>query len=57
MLAWAALSAFVFGGVTLLAMVLHPQGKHDPLGVPIALFALISGLAGTGIILWMQGRR
>lgn len=57
MLAWAALSAFVFGGVTLMAMVLHPQGKHDPLGVPIALFALVAGLAGTGIILWMQGRR
>ena len=50
-LAWAGLAVFVYGGVTVLVAVLHPQGKHDPRGIPIALFALISALLGTAVLL------
>ncbi|HMZ14128.1 MAG TPA: hypothetical protein PLI79_09315 [Mycobacterium sp.] len=50
-LAWAALVVFVYGGVTVLVAVLHPQGKQDPRGIPIALFALASALTGIAVLL------
>ena len=50
-LAWAGLVMFVYGGVTVLVALLHPQGKHDPRGIPIALFALVSALVGIAVLL------
>jgi len=57
LLAWLALVVFIYAGVTVLVDLLHPLGKHDPKAIPIALFALVSGLGGTALILRLQGRR
>ena len=37
--------------------VLHPNGKRDPGGVVVALFALLSALSGIAVIMRWQGRR
>ena len=50
-LAWAGLVVFIYGGVTVLVALLHPQGKQDPRGIPVALFALISAVIGIAVLL------
>ncbi len=49
-LAWAALTVFSFAGIIGLVSVLHPQGKQDAKGVPIALFALTTIVVGSVVI-------
>lgn len=56
-LAWIVLLVVIYAGVTVLVDVLHPQGKQDPRAIPVAVFALVSGLGGSALILWMQRRR
>ena len=56
-LAWIVLLVVIYAGVTVLVDLLHPQGKQDPRAIPVAVFALVSGLGGSALILWIQGRR
>ena len=53
-LPWLVLAAALYGGVTALVSVLHPQGKQDPNGVPVALFALATVVIGIAIITYLQ---
>jgi hypothetical protein len=41
---------FFFAGIIGLVSVLHPQGKKDAKGIPIALFALTTIVVGSVVI-------
>ena len=53
-LPWLALATLLYGGATVLVSVLHPEGKHDPKGIPLALFALATVVIGIAVITYVQ---
>jgi len=48
------MAALLYGGVTVLVSVLHPEDKHDSKGVPVALFAVATVVIGIAIITYLQ---
>lgn len=55
--AWVALAAFIIGGSWVLIDLLHPNGKRDPRGVVVVVFALLSAMSGILVIMRWQSRR
>jgi hypothetical protein len=53
-LCWVLLIVVLYGGVIGLDSLLHPHGKGDPKGIPIALYGLATVFIGGGLITWMS---